>query len=273
MDRGCRDRDSDPAQPPLDRKEFSMSDPRTRLVHDWPTRLFHWMFAGFFLATFSIANFAEHSRVFPLHMLAGLMLAALVVFRLLWGVVGTRYARFDSFALHPARLAEYFRAIFGGGGKKWLGHNPASSWAALLMLGLAAGLAITGLLMASGRDREVYEDLHELLANAFFALVILHIAGIILHSLRHRDGFAKSMLDGHKQGATDAPAIAHSRPVAGIVLLGSLAAFGVYLLRGHDPVSGTLAVFGTTLQLGEAEGGENLARERRHSVQEGEDED
>jgi cytochrome b len=248
-----------------------MTDPRTKLVHDWPTRLFHWLFAGFFLATFSIANLAEDSRAFPLHMLTGLMLTSLVVFRLLWGVIGTRYARFDSFALHPARLLEYLRAIFGGGGKKWLGHNPASSWAALLMLGLAAGLAITGLLMASGRDREAYEDLHELLANAFFAVVILHIAGVILHSLRHRDGFAKSMLDGRKQGGSESPVITSSRPLAAIVLLGSLAAFGMYLQRSHDPSTGTLAVFGATLHLGEAEGGESPARDRRHRQEEDED--
>jgi len=95
---------------------------RTQLVHDLPTRLFHWLFAGSFIAAFAIANVAEHSTAFPLHMLAGILLGALILFRLLWGLFGTRYARFDSFALHPAQLFEYLRAIFTGGGRRCRWH-------------------------------------------------------------------------------------------------------------------------------------------------------
>ena len=230
-----------------------MTEPRNDSVYDLPTRLFHWLFAGTFVAAFTIANVAEHSSAFPLHMLAGLMLAGLVIFRVLWGFMGTRYARFDSFVLSPARLLEYLKAVFVGGGRRWAGHNPASSWVALLMLGLATGLAITGILMANG-NREAYEEVHELLANAFLAVAILHVAGVVLHSLRHRDAFAMSMVDGRKQLDPEATGSVRNRPVAALVMLGAIVTFGGYLLRAYDPASGNLAVFGTSLQLTEADG-------------------
>lgn len=230
-----------------------MTRPRTTLVYDLPTRLFHVLFAGLFVTAFTIANVGDDSSAFPYHMLAGALLAALVILRVIWGFTGTRYARFSSFELKPARLIEYFRAMFGSGARNWAGHNPASSWAALIMIGLAAGLAITGVLMVGGHEQ--YEDVHEVLANAFLAVALLHVAGVIVHQLRHRDGFALSMADGRKR-ADEAEGIARARPVAGLALLAIVALLGIYLLRGFDPANGTLQAFGTTLQLGETESGE-----------------
>lgn len=228
-----------------------MSAPRTQLVYDLPTRLFHWLFAGSFVTAFAIANVAEHSSAFPLHMLAGMLLGALVVLRVLWGLVGTRYARFGSFALHPARLLEYLRDVVSGKGRRWTGHNPASSWSALAMLALGAGLAITGLLMTTGDAREAYEDVHELMANSFLAMALLHVAGVVVHSSRHRDGFAQSMVDGRKRVEAEASNGVRARPFVAFALIGSLALFGAQLVKGYDPASGTLTAFGSTLQLAE----------------------
>ncbi len=230
-----------------------MTLPRSTLVYDLPTRLFHVLFAGLFVTAFTIANVAEDSPAFPYHMLAGALLAALVILRLIWGIAGTRYARFSSFELNPARLLEYFRAMFGGGTRTWTGHNPASSWAALILIGLAAGLAITGVLMVNGDER--VEDVHELLANSFLVVALLHVAGVVVHQLRHRDAFAFSMVDGRKQ-APEAEGIPRTRPVAGLAMLAVVATLGVYLLRGFDATTGTLQVFGTTFQLNESEGDE-----------------
>lgn len=226
---------------------------RTTTVYDLPTRLFHLLFVAGFVTAFTIANTAEHSPAFPYHMLVGALLAALVVLRMIWGIVGTRHARFASFELNPARLLAYVRAMFGGGTRTWAGHNPASSWAAVIMLALAAGLATTGVLMIDGREQ--YEDLHELLANAFLAMALLHVTGVIVHQLRHRDGFSFSMVDGRKQAA-ETEGISQTRPVAGLVLLATVGALGIYLLRGFDPSTGALRAFGATFQLNEAEAGE-----------------
>lgn len=228
-----------------------MTLPRSTLVYDLPTRLFHVLFAGLFVTAFTIANVAEDSPAFPYHMLAGALLATLVILRLIWGVAGTRYARFSSFELNPARLIEYFRAMFGSGTRTWTGHNPASSWAALIMIGLAAGLAITGVLMVNGNEQ--VEDVHELLANSFLVVAVLHVAGVIVHQLRHRDAFAFSMVDGRKQ-APEAEGIAGARPVAGLAIVAVVAALGIYLLRGFEPATGALQSFGSTFQLSESEG-------------------
>ena len=77
--------------------------------------------------------------------------------------------------------------------------------------------------------------------------------GVILHSLRHRDGFARSMVDGRKVAAPD-EGISTARPVAGLALMAAVAMLGVYMVRNLDMASGTLQAFGMTLRLGESEG-------------------
>ena len=72
-----------------------MTTRRSTLVYDFPTRLFHVLFGGLFITAFTIANVAEESPAFPYHMLAGALLAALVILRVIWGIAGTRYARFS----------------------------------------------------------------------------------------------------------------------------------------------------------------------------------
>jgi cytochrome b len=228
------------------------------LVYDAPTRLFHWLFAGLFVAAFSIATAAEHSAAFPLHMLAGMLLACLVVLRVIWGLVGTRHARFSSFALRPRDLYEYFRGLFTGSGRKWAGHNPASSWSALLMIALAAGLGVTGLLMTSGGDPERYEEIHEVLANSFLVVALAHVAGVLLHVLRYRDAFPRSMVDGRKAEVPEGTGIAGTRPLAALFLLILVAAAGTTLWNGYDPRASTLSVFGATLHLGESQEAEAM---------------
>lgn len=235
---------------------------RNHLVYDLPTRLFHWTFAGLFVTAYVIGSTAEHSPLYSWHMLAGLTMVLAVVLRVLWGVFGTRHARFASFPLRPAALVGYFKGLFTGGQRPVAGHNPASSWVAIVLMGLALGLGVTGYLMTSSGNAEAYEEFHELLANTFLAIVVLHIGGVVLHSLRHRDGFALSMVDGHKQQVEPAETISGTRPVAGLLFIAILAAFAVHLVRNYDAGTQSLNLFGTTLQLGESEGNEGADGER-----------
>lgn len=227
---------------------------RNQLVYDLPMRIFHWLFAGLFVAAFFIAKtIDDDSPSFSYHMLAGLILGFIVVLRVIWGVVGTRYSRLASFALHPKDLVGYFKGILAGDKRKWAGHNPASSWAAIIMFILTLGLGLTGYLMASGQ-KEAYEDIHELLANGFLVVVLLHVAGVALHTLRHQDSLALSMVDGTKKDIPATEGISRSRPAVALLFLGLVATFAVHLSRNFDPQQRTLNLFGTTLQLGESEG-------------------
>lgn len=234
---------------------------KKQLVYDLPTRIFHWLFAGLFIAAFLIAKtIDDDSPVFSYHMLAGLMLGFLVILRLVWGLFGSKYAKFSSFALHPGELLSYFKGIVSGDKKKWPGHNPASSWAALAMMGFALGLGITGYLMASGQ-KESFEDLHELLANGFLVVVLLHIAGVLLHALRHRDGIALSMIHGQKNQVTPEAGISSTGTGVALLLIVLLSAFSMYLAKNFNSQTRILNFFGTSLELGESEENEGNKKE------------
>jgi cytochrome b len=231
---------------------------RNKLVYDLPTRVFHWLFAALFLTAFFIAKtIDDDSPIYSLHSLAGLTMGFMVILRVVWGVVGTRHAKFSGFALNPVQLLEYFKGILTGSKRRWAGHNPASSWAALVMMALALGLGVTGYLMTSGPDKETYEDVHELFANGFIVVVILHVAGIVLHTIRHKEIIALSMMDGKKKDVSAEDAIDSSRSAVGVMFLGLVVVFATYLYSNYDGQKRSLNVFGVSLQLGENEEGES----------------
>lgn len=225
---------------------------RQVLVYDLPTRLFHWLFAGFFITAFAISNLVDDESVrFSLHMLAGLGMVFVVALRLIWSLVGTRHARLTDLALDPAQLIAYFKGMFSSGGRRWIGHNPASSWAAVAMVGLALGLGITGYLMATAGENDSIKEVHELMANTFLVVVLLHLCGIVLHVLRHRDRLQTSMVTGRKQTLTGDQEAVRAVSVAGLAFLVLTGLFMAYLLQHYDAQARTLDLFGTTLQLGE----------------------
>jgi cytochrome b len=237
---------------------------RQVLVYDLPTRFHHWLFAGFFLTAFAIANLVDDESVrFPLHMLAGLGMVFVVLLRLAWSLVGTRHARFTDLDLNPLHLFAYLKGVVAGGGRRWIGHNPASSWAALAMVGLALGLGATGLLMATGRGGAL-EDVHELLANAFLVVVVLHLGGVAAHVLRHRDRLQATMVTGRKHAIASESPLPTSAPAAGIVFVLLTGLFVGYLARNYDAQARTLQLFGSTLQLGEDEHGSGERDEGRY---------
>lgn len=227
---------------------------RQHLVYDLPTRLFHWLFAGLFLTAFIIAKtIDDESLWFSLHSLAGLTLGFLVLLRLIWGLFGTKHARFSGFALRPTELIQYFKGFLTQDKTRWAGHNPASSWAGLLMMVLGLGLVTTGYLMTSGPDKDLFEDIHELFANGFIIVVILHVAGIVLHTIRHQEMIGFSMIDGKKANVTLDQTISSPKTPMGILMAGLVVVFALYLFNNFNRQTGSLEFFGTTLQLSEIE--------------------
>lgn len=246
---------------------------RTTLVYDLPTRIFHWCFSGLFLLSFVIAkNVDDESIVFIYHMLSGLLLGGLVIWRVVWGFIGEKHARFSGFNLNPLFLNDYFLGILSGTKKRWSGHNPASSWAAIAMLSLALGLSVTGYLMSTG-NKETYEDLHEILANSFIIVVGLHVAGIILHSIRFQDAIGMSMIDGKKETSESGEAIPTSRRFAAAILIALVISGGLYLYKMFDTQNRSLSLFGQVLQLGENENEENMNSDALEKNPEGEEDD
>jgi len=206
------------------------------LVWDIPTRLFHWLFAGAFAVAYLTA---EAESFFPLHVFAGVLMLLLVAFRLVWGLVGSRYARFSSFRFQPKEGAKYFLQVITGRAQRYLGHNPAGSLAiyALLLLGATAALFGLATLLVG----ESFKEIHEALANAMLGVVVLHLGGVAVESLVHRENLAKAMVDGTKEGQPD-EGIPSSRLLAGAVLLALVVGWGGIFVKGYDSAQQTLTL-------------------------------
>ncbi len=223
------------------------------LIWDLPTRLFHGLFAiGFSIAALLALGFGEESRFFPYHAIIGLTLALMVIIRVLWGLIGSRYARFRSFLFKPADVAVYLSGVLTGRGGRHAGHNPGSAYAILAMLVVMLGLAITGIMMGTGN--ESVEEVHELLAYAMLALVGAHILGVIVHTVRYQDNITASMIHGRKT-VDEQSGIRSARPVVAAVFLFICVGWIGALIRSYDPgtQSTWLPLVGMRLTLGEAE--------------------
>ncbi len=187
------------------------------LVWDLPVRIFHWLLAACFAGAFATGD-SERWR--DIHIMLGYTMLILIAFRVLWGFVGSRYARFGAFAFGPGRVVQYLRSLLGTKPEHHVGHNPAGSWAIYLLLGLALTAGITGYAAMNEFGGEWLEELHEGAANAMLAVVLAHIAGVIASSLRHRENLVAGMITGRKTGALSEGIRKPHRIVAAVLLAG-----------------------------------------------------
>lgn len=165
-------------------------------VWDLPVRIFHWLLAGSFAVAYLVAE-SEHLQ--NLHTIMGYTATGLILLRIVWGFVGSRFARFKSFWFAPRAAIAYLRSLRSKQPQHFLGHNPAGSYAiyAILIAGLATG--VTGYMRLNEIGGESMEDIHEACANVWLGLVILHIAGVIVGSWIHRENLVRAMVTGYKE--------------------------------------------------------------------------
>lgn len=168
-------------------------------VWDPVVRLFHWTLALGCIANLTVLREAEGP-----HTVVGYVLLAALGIRVLWGVVGSRHARFSDFVPSPARLAGYLRALSRGQEPRYLGHNPAGAAMMLALMALVAATGLTGWMM--GLDafwgESWLEDIHEALANVILIMAALHVLGALVESWRHRENLIAAMVTGWKRPAS-----------------------------------------------------------------------
>jgi cytochrome b len=164
-------------------------------VWDIGVRLFHWSLVVMFASAYL---FAEQRT---LHIYLGYTVAGLIAFRLVWGFIGTKHAKFTDFVPGPFRLLRYLRDMVSGNEARSLGHNPAGGAMIIALLVTISGIAVTGYMI--GMDayfgEEWVENLHKTLVNVALSLVVLHLSGVIFSSLRHRENLVKAMITGEKR--------------------------------------------------------------------------
>ncbi|MYM37889.1 cytochrome b/b6 domain-containing protein [Duganella qianjiadongensis] len=167
-------------------------------VWDMPLRVFHWLLALCFGGAYLSAELDDWRL---LHVTLGYTVAGLVLFRLLWGVFGTRYARFSSFVRGPQAVLTYLRGLATGRPQHYTGHNPAGALAIVLMLALALLLTAAGWLLYAELVGDWMEEIHETLANLLLLVVLVHIAAVLLASRLHGENLIRAMWSGMKAGA------------------------------------------------------------------------
>lgn len=194
-------------------------------VWDLAVRVFHWGL----VASVATAWFTA-DEIQPVHEIAGYTVAGLVAFRLVWGIIGSRHARFAQFLRGPGETLAYLGAMSRGRDRRYLGHNPAGAAMIVALLVTLSGTAFTGWLLedearlamlptipaivapawadddgeheygARGEIEGPLKEVHETLANLMLLLAALHVGGVVLASFRHHENLARAMVTGDKRG-------------------------------------------------------------------------
>ncbi len=171
---------------------------RPGFVRVWDpfVRIFHWSLI--FLFTFAWATGDEWEDI---HIIAGYAIAGLVAARIVWGLIGTRHARFADFIYSPAATFGFLRDSLFLRAKRYLGHNPAGGLMVIALLIAIGVISATGYMMTMDAfwGAEWVEEAHELAVNATLVLIALHVIGVIIASVEHKENLVRSMITGWKR--------------------------------------------------------------------------
>jgi cytochrome b len=179
---------SDPAQRPL---VDSPDKPERVRVWDPFVRFFHWG-----LAVAVLIAFVTEDELQGLHTAAGYTVMGLIGARLLWGLVGPRHARWWDFVRGPRAVLSYLGDLVRGHPARYLGHNPAGG---AMAVALIAGLIATTLTGLAAQESHDLKELHEAFAYGTLLLIPLHLLGVALASLQHKENLVRAMIDGYKR--------------------------------------------------------------------------
>ena len=177
-------------------------------VWDPLVRLFHWAL----VVAVGVAYFTQEQD-YERHILSGYIVLGLVLFRACWGVIGSRHARFSDFVYLPATTLSYLRDMVYLKAPRHLGHNPAGGWMVIALLSCLLCLTLSGIGLDAAENRAgplaftrlfLYTDtilaVHEYATWLLLALVPLHVLGVLLSSLMHRENLVLAMITGKKRG-------------------------------------------------------------------------
>lgn len=196
------------------------------MVWDMPVRVFHWLlvicFAGAWLTS-------ESERLQMIHYAFGYTSCLLILIRLVWGVIGTRYARFTQFLKGPKAVLGHFMAMLRGHPHHDVGHNPAGGLVMVALMLLILVIGVSGYLSVKELLGDFAGEIHESVASLALAVVILHILAAIVMSLMEKQNLVKSMVDGKKQGMPEQGIHYPQYLLGGLILITSLYFFYLVL--------------------------------------------
>ena len=163
------------------------------------------------MVAFSVAYLTEDDLL-TVHVWAGYVVGLLIVARIIWGLVGSRHARFSDFIYDPATTLRYVRDLVLFRAQRHLGHSPGGGAMVITLLLFLTATVLTGLIVYGGDQQagplaglftkdtgEAMEGLHEILANVTLALIFAHVAAVVLASFVHRENLVRAMFTGYKR--------------------------------------------------------------------------
>ncbi len=221
---------------PLQQSEQSVT---SVLIWDLPLRLFHWAMV-LVVCVAAVTGYLFEDWWLDVHVWAGYALTALLLFRLIWGFVGSYYSRFNSFPLSIGGVRTHLFDLLKGRSDPKEGHNPVGAWMIVLLLTTLIGLVVSGFVVWGGQENngplasvisygvgKGVEDVHEIFANILMGLIGVHLAGVLVETVIFKHDLIRAMLTGEKQVVPSGKSTAglkHS--VIGIVLF-AVIAFGL----------------------------------------------
>jgi cytochrome b len=219
-----------------------------RLIWDLPLRLFHWLLVLSMIASYTTAKLGFDWMQY--HFYLGYWTLGLLIFRLVWGFIGPRHARFSSFIYRPSAIWLYLKSLLNRDSHRTIGHNPVGGLMVIVMLLLVAVQATTGLFTTddvvwagpynpsvSGATAGTLSSIHNINFNIILGVVGLHIAAIVFYGLYKRQNLVAPMLHGHLPSALvpEHEAISSSQLIRALVV-SLVAAALVYYLLASAPV-------------------------------------
>lgn len=178
-------------------------------VWDPLVRFFHWAL----VSAFAVAYITEDDFL-TIHSWAGYLILALLFIRFIWGFIGTRYARFSDFFYRPETIVQFLKDTVQLRARRYLGHNPAGGAMVFLLMFSLLMVTVSGVLLLGAEEQAgplaiwftqpesfwagALEEVHEFFANFTLFLVFIHVAGVVVESLIHKENLVSAMISGFK---------------------------------------------------------------------------
>ncbi len=178
-------------------------------VWDPVVRFFHWSLVSAF-----IIAFITEENLLTIHTWAGYLILMLISVRIVWGFMGTQYARFADFVYPPEAIIQFLKETTQRKAKRYIGHNPAGGAMVILLLFSLFMTSSSGILVLGAEEQtgpaalwfnqpagfwaEILEEVHEFFANFTLLLVFVHVIGVMTESLIHKENLVSAMFTGFK---------------------------------------------------------------------------
>ena len=191
-----------------------LNQPNLVKVWDPFVRLFHWTLVLAF-----IVAFITEEDFLAIHTFAGYTVSGLILLRIVWGIIGTRHARFSDFIYSKETIKQFIKDTLSFKARRYIGHNPAGGAMILLMIISLLITTFTGIAVYGAEEQagpmaslfsqshgfwgKAFEEIHEFFANFTLLLVCIHVAGVIIESMIHKENLVKSMITGMKTSEKD----------------------------------------------------------------------